>query len=129
MKLKYEIDALPIKLTREIESINENHRILYYDGYVEIELFDLRVVDVTQLNGVTNEIEIINSYFERRTFEEQIDSDGNNNIVEVWNIDESFSTNQINIIIQNHNPSTKYVTEEQQRILDLEMIIADMMGV
>lgn len=110
MKLKYEIDALPIKLTKEMESINERHRILYYNDYVEVELFDIR-----ESNG----------FYERRR--QEIDEEGVKK--DVWDVDVDFSIMDIETVISNHDPYTPFITEEKQRMLDIEMIIADMLGV
>lgn len=112
MILSYGIIANPPKLTKEMESINEKHRILYYDGYVELELFEIQHIEEFTENQLTGETELVREYYTRNGVE-----------------DTSFSISVIKSIIDNHDPNTPYITEDQQRILDLEMIIADMMGV
>jgi len=122
MKLKYNIKTLPLRFTEELKVINETHRVLYFEDYIEIELFDISKISTPV---IVDEIQIdqVLSYTKKRVKKELIDTE-EVNVVYQDVFDFSTLLNAIDNIIVNHNPAAYLqLITESERVYNLESAI------
>ena len=134
---KYEIKANPLTLTKAVENITkEKHRIMYYDGYITLELFEIKE-NVTEVYDGELVIDKITEY-QKRVIEPvlEVDSEGNETVtdVETW-VAVEFKTEiaQIESVIASHDP-TPYPEADpnltpEERIDRLELLVLTESGV
>ena len=128
MKLKYNIKTLPLRFTEELKVINEKHRVLYFEDYIEIELLD---IGKTSTPVIVDEIQVdeVLSYTKKRVESEITGQDEELNdiysdVIYQDEFDGNLLLNTIDGVIDAHDP-TPYLQQitESERVYNLESAI------
>jgi len=128
MKLKYNIKTLPLRFTEELKVINEKHRVLYFEDYIEIELLD---IGKTSTPVIVDEIQVdeVLSYTKKRVESEITGQDEELNdiysdVIYQDEFDGNLLLNTIDGVIDAHDP-TPYLQPitESERVYNLESAI------
>jgi len=128
MKLKYNIKTLPLRFTEELKVINEKHRVLYFEDYIEIELLD---IGKTSTPVIVDEIQVdeVLSYTKKRVESEITGQDEELNdiysdVIYQDEFDGNLLLNTIDGVIGAYDP-TPYAQPitESERVYNLESAI------